>query len=80
MTKTFTYTFRRIVRNDGVEKPTSESDFHIEEITLKKRVTDKMEERDSWKRVYAADYFAGILRTEYGRPRAVVLARELKEV
>lgn len=80
MTKTFAYTFKRIVKNDGVVSPVSEDDFHIEEITLTKRVTDKMEERNGWKRVYAADYFANILRTEYGRPRAVVLARELKEV
>lgn len=80
MTKTFEYTLKHIVKNEGVENPRSENDFHVETITLRKKVTDRMEERNSWKVAYACEYFNNILRTQYGRKRAEANARNVKEV
>ena len=65
MTRTFTYTFKRA---------------NGQEITLKKKVTDKMEERNSHKAVYAVSYFNDILRSKYGYHRSIVTARSISEV
>ena len=59
MTKRFKYTFFKAVKGeDGAID-------HYDEITLKKTVTDRMEERDHWKKVYAANYFQRKIRKEY---------------
>lgn len=63
MTKTFTYTFK----------------YYGEEITLTKKVTDKMEERGAHKRAYAANYFNQVLREKYGRHRAEAFGWNIKE-
>lgn len=64
MTRTYTYTFK----------------YYAEEITLTKKVTDKMEERgDVHKRAYAANYFNQILREKYGRKRAEAFGYNIKE-
>ena len=64
MTKTFTYTFQ----------------YYGEEIILTKKVTDRMEERNSHKRAYAANYFNQVLREKYGRHRAEAFGYNIKEV
>lgn len=69
MTRTFTYTFLTITKDEGVK-----------EITLKKRVTDKMEERNAHKAGYAASYFNEVLRSKYGYKSSVVTAARIKEV
>lgn len=65
MTRTFTYTFKRA---------------NGEEITLKKKVTDKMEQRNYHKAGYAANYFNDILRSKYGFHKSVVTASRIVEV
>lgn len=55
MTRTFTYTFKRV---------------NGEEVTLKKKVTDAMEERNAHKAGYAAEYFNEVLREKYGFKKA----------
>lgn len=65
MKRTFTYTFKRV---------------NGEVITLKKNVTDKMEERDAHKAGYAARYFNDVLRSQYGYHKSVVTAARIKEV
>ena len=65
MTRTFTYTFKRA---------------NGEEVTLKKKVTDAMEERNAHKAGYAAGYFNKVLREKYGFKKSVVTAARTKEV
>lgn len=50
------------------------------EVTLKKSVTDQMEERNFHKAAYAAEYFNRILRSKYGYKKSVVTARNLVEI
>lgn len=79
MTRTFTYTFKQHVKKDGTDGH-NESDWTVEEITLKKRVTDKMEERNQHKAGYAAGYFNEVLRGKYGYKYSPVTACRLKEI
>ena len=79
MTKTFTYTFTVAVKRDGTDGH-KESDWTGKSITLKKKVTDRMEERDYHKAGYAAEYFNRVLRTEYGYNKSVVTAVKVKEI
>lgn len=65
MTRTFTYTLKRA---------------NGEEVTLKKKVTDAMEERNAHKAGYAAEYFNEVLREKYGFKKSVVTATRIKEV
>lgn len=65
MTKTFTYTFTRA---------------NGEDVTLKKRVTDKMEEYDFRKKGYAVNYFNEVLRTKYGYHKSIVTACRIAEM
>lgn len=65
MTRTFEYSFQRA---------------NGERVTLKKRVTDKMEERNAHKAGYAARYFNEVLREKYGFKRDVVTAARIQEV
>lgn len=65
MKRTFIYTFTRA---------------NGEVITLKKRVTDKMEERNAHKAGYAAMYFNNVLREKYGFKKSVVTACRIKEI
>ncbi len=65
MTRTFTYTFTRV---------------NGEKVTLKKRVTDKMEEINCRKAGYAAVYFNEVLRSKYGYKKSVVTAARIKEI
>lgn len=64
MTKTFTYTFT----------------YYGQTITLTKKVTDKMEERNAHKRAYACNFFNQVLREKYGRHRAEVFGYNVVEV
>nr|DAG33775.1 MAG TPA: hypothetical protein [Caudoviricetes sp.] len=50
------------------------------EVTLKKSVTDQMEERNFHKAAYAAEYFNRILRSKYGYKKSIVTARNLVEI
>ena len=59
MTKRFKYTYFRLAKGEGGQYD------HYEEVVLKKTVTDRMEERDRWKIVYAANYFQRKIRKEY---------------
>ena len=65
MTRTFTYTFELA---DG------------KEVTLRKSVTDQMEERNCHKAGYAAECFNRILRSKYGYKKSVVTAWKLVEI
>lgn len=65
MTRIFTYTFTRA---------------NGEVITLKKKVTDNMEERNFHKTSYAVNYFNDILRSKYGYHKSVVTASSIVEV
>lgn len=58
MTKRYEYKFLNLQTVSG--KP------ELVEIVLKKTVTDKMEPRDSWKKVEATNYFTNVLREKYG--------------
>lgn len=79
MTRTFTYTFDRLVKEDGTDGKNLE-DWRYETITLTKRVTDRMEERDGHKPGYAAGYFNDVLRSKYGYKRSIVTATRIKEI
>ena len=52
----------------------------FEEVTLKKRVTDKMEERNGHKPGYAAEYFNRVLREKYGYKHSPVTACRITEI
>lgn len=67
MTRTYQYTFRRYYPS-------------AEDITITKRVTDRMEERDSWKRAYAMDYFTRYVRETLGIKNAVLNTRYCKDI
>lgn len=58
MTKRFQYTYSRLAKDENGE-------YHQVEVTLKKTVTDKMEERDHWKIVYAMNWFQDKIRKDY---------------
>lgn len=73
MTKIYTYTFTTYRR---LEDGGLTTDEHI----LKLRVTDRMEERATWKRGYACTRFNELLREKYGFKKDVVQAWMLKEV
>ena len=79
MTRTFIYKFDVIKCKPGADGH-SESDWYKETVTLKKSVTDRMEERNYWKAGYAANYFNNILRTKYGYKKSVVTATRITEV
>ena len=79
MTKTFTYTFKVMTRKEGTEGR-KESDWFWKEVTLTKKVTDRMEERNNWKAGYAANWFNEVMRKEYGFKKATVTACGLKEI
>lgn len=80
MTRTYQYTFQRLVKKEGADGH-KESDWEWQDVTLTKKVTDRMEERgDMWKKTYAANWFTQVIRTKYGNPRAVVFARKVQEV
>jgi len=79
MTRTFTYTFKRHVKKEGTDGH-KESDWMFEEVTLKKRVTDKMEERNEHKPGYAAGYFNRVLREKYGYKHSPVTACRITEI
>ena len=64
MTKTFTVTIK----------------YYGGNVTLVKTVTDKMEERNTHKRAYAANYFNKVLIEQYGRKHAEVAGWNLLEV
>lgn len=72
MTRTYTYTFKH---------PTKTANgWTVEEKTLTKRVTDKMEERNAHKAGYAARYFNDVLRAEYGYHTSPVTAARVTEI
>lgn len=74
MTRTYSYTFKTIRKNEANE-------FEWVEKTLTKKVTDRMEPRgDAHKRAYASAYFNQILREQYGRKRAEAFGYNIKEV
>jgi len=79
MTKTYEYTFRVMRCREGAD-PHDQSSWYQEPVTLRKRVTDRMEERPAHKAGYAANYFNDVLRTEYGYRRSPVTATAVKEV
>ena len=80
MTRTFTYTFNTFVKKEGTDGK-HESDWAVKKVTLKKKVTDRMEERGlSHKAGYAANYFNEVLRKEYGYKKSVVTAWMLEEI
>lgn len=73
MTRTFTYTFDHPYKND-------DGTWDVKQITLKKRVTDRMEERNTHKAGYAAGCFNDILRSQYGYHISPVTAWKIQEV
>lgn len=73
MTRTFTYTFKHIIGG-------TEQNIITEDITLTKKVTDRMEERNAHKAGYAANYFNQILRSQYGYHHSPVTASRIQEV
>lgn len=77
MTKTFTYTFLRVRPAKDVHATSAK---FIEEITLRKKVTDSMEPVDYFKEDYAARYFTRILRKDYGFNKLVVTSAKVCEV
>ena len=79
MTRTFEYTFKVWRKKDGTDGH-NESDWYTEEVTLRKAVTDRMEERYYHKAGYAAGYFNKVLRERYGYKKSVVTALKVKEV
>ena len=80
MTKTYSFTFRILRKKDGTDGH-SESDYYWEPITLTKKITDRMEERDSWKPVVAANYFTQVMRNQYGcSNRSCAHTNQLKEI
>ena len=79
MTRTFIYTFTVQIKKDGTDGH-HESDWCAKEVTLTKKVTDRMEERNQHKAGYAAEYFNQVLRKEYGYTKSVVTACRVKEV
>jgi len=59
MTKRFKFSYFVLVKN-------TEGQYdHYDEIVLKKTVTDRMEERDSWKIMYAKNWFQNKIRKDY---------------
>ena len=79
MTKTFAYKFNVIKKKEGTSGK-SEQDWYAEQVTLTKKVTDRMEERNIHKAVYAANYFNEVLRTQYGYKKSVVTAAKIQEI
>lgn len=79
MTRTFTYEFSVIKQKPGTDGH-NEADWYKEQVILKKRVTDKMEERNAHKPGYAASYFNSVLREKYGYKQSVVTAARVKEI
>ena len=67
------------MKKDGTDGH-NESDWMAQEITLTKKVTDRMEERNTHKAGYAANYFNNVLRNEYGYKKSVVTAARIKEI
>lgn len=78
MTRTFTYTFEVLKAKEGTDAHEA-SNWYAEKVTLTKKVTDKMEERDAHKAGYAAGYFNKVLREQYGYKKSVVTATRVKE-
>lgn len=78
MNKTFEYTFSVLRKKEGTDGR-NQSDWYYEDITLRKKITDRMEERDSWKPVVAADYFTKVMRSEYGQIKCAH-TRQIKEI
>lgn len=79
MTKTFKYTFKVMTRKEGTDGH-NESDWYWKEVTLTKKVTDRMEERNQHKAGYAANYFNEVLRSKYGYKVSPVTATRVKEI
>ena len=79
MTRTFEYTFTVWQKKEGTDGH-QQSDWISVPVTLRKRVTDRMEERDAHKAGYAVRYFNEVLRSKYGYKIAVVTAMKIKEV
>lgn len=72
MTRTFVYKFTTYKTVDG--------ELLIQDHRLKLAVTDKMEERDYWKRAYATSRFNEILKSQYGYKKSVVMGCDVEEV
>lgn len=79
MTRTFEYTFQIWRKKEGTTGK-NPGDWYQEEITLRKRVTDKMEERNGHKAGYAAMHFNRVLREKYGYKKSVVTATRIREI
>ena len=78
MNKTYEYTFSVMRKKEGTDGR-NQSDWYYEDVTLRKTVTDRMEERLWWKPVYAADYFTSVMRNKYGK-RECARTRNIKEI
>ena len=48
--------------------------------TLTKSITDKMESRDNHKKIYAAEYFEAMLKTQYKGFTYPIVTRNIQEV
>ena len=59
MTKRFKTSYFVLVKNEAGQYD------HYDEIVLKKTVTDRMEQRDSWKIMYAKNWFQNKIREDY---------------
>lgn len=79
MTRTYEYKFSVLKQKVGTDGHNQE-DWYREEVTLRKKVTDRMEEREVHKAGYAAGYFNTILRSKYGYNKSVVTAARVTEV
>ena len=79
MTRTFKYSFKVLTKKEGTTGKEN-SDWFFKDVTLTKKVTDKMEERNAHKPGYAAEYFNKVLREEYGYKKSVVTACRIQEV
>lgn len=79
MTRTYEYRFPVLKQKVGTDGRNQE-DWYQEEVILRKKVTDRMEEREAHKAGYAAGCFNNILRSQYGYKKSVVTAARVTEV
>lgn len=79
MTMTFTYTFKVWTQKEGTDGHDMK-DWYQREVTLTKRVTDRMEERKGHKAGYAAHYFNKVRREQYGYHKSTITACDVVRI
>ena len=64
MKKRYRYNYEHLVKDES-------GNWSVQTEVLEKTITDRMEPRDCWKKVEAADYFTAVIRERYGDPSCV---------